>query len=159
MPPPLLPRPPPRPPELALLPPELALLPPELPLPPLLLELLPPEEVELPPVEEPPLELELLLDEEDEPPPPLLDPPPDAPVQFAEEPWRQFSTVVMLLFTAPPVLVAAATIPRLTIAAIKPYSMADAPALSLRRFLVFGFAVFITESPLIRSLFTSASQI
>jgi len=120
------------PPELALFPPELALLPPELALlPPLLPELLPPDELVLPPDElvlppvDPPLEVEEV--------PPLL--PELAPVAPApEQPLlvsaRHSSTLVMVLFTDPPVSVTAVAIPTPIRAAIRPYSTAVAPELS-----------------------------
>jgi len=126
-----------RPPELELLPPELVSLPPGLVLvppellvlPPLLPELLLPEEPELPPVEPP---LELLLEDEDEPlSPPELPAIPPALAQTSVAPSKHSSTVFTVLFTAPPVLVTAAMIPTPTRAAIRPYSIADAPELSL----------------------------
>jgi hypothetical protein len=128
------------PPELPLFPPELALLPPELPLfPPELPELPPPEEVELPPVDPPP---ELPLEDEDDPPlppePPLE---PLALLQSELAPLRHSSIVVMVEFTDTPVSEAADRMPTPINATIRPYSIADAPELSSRRFFI-AFFVF-----------------
>tara|TARA_R110002049_G_scaffold845_8_gene5554 strand:+ start:1003 stop:1419 length:417 start_codon:yes stop_codon:yes gene_type:complete len=133
-----------RPPELELLlspgaaslPPEAVLVPPELGVPPELL----PEEPELPPEapELPPVELPLDEEEEEPPPvPPELPVVPFAPAQTSVAPSRHSSTVVTVLLTVLPLLLTAAKIPTPTRAAIRPYSIADAPELSLQRFLIF----------------------